>query len=364
MTSRNTSESLVTSSSVVTEASQAEARPQKRPLWKFVLLGLLAILLGGAFGAWLGYQASLRDRLAAEESQKAVLAATQYQLGLADLQAGRYETARKRFEYVLAIKPDFPGITESLAQAMMALTLQLTPTAVPSPTPEPTKDLRKEDELFAQIQQHLADREWQAAIDTIDTLRKLNLQYRAVDVDGMYYIALRNLGVQNILEQGLLEVGIYNLTLAERFAPLDVDAQNYRIWARQYLSAASFWGVDWARVVNYFAQIYPYLPNLRDGSGMTATERFRIASIKYGDQLAAQGQYCEAQVQYENALAIRPDPMVQPTLTAVSDYCANPPGSEQPIPSETPTPGTPTAEASPTPAAPSDTPTPEATPGS
>lgn len=323
--------------------------------WFWVLAALGGIIVSGLLGGWLGYQASLQDRLAEEENQKAVVAATQYQLGLADLAAGRYDTARKRFEFVLSLKPDFPGAMESLAQAMMGLTLQQTPTVTPTSTQAPTPDTRKEEELFARIQQALLDKDWQTAIDTIEVLRKLNLTYRAVDVDGMYYLALRNLGVKNILEDGLLEVGIYNLTLAERFAPLDVDAQNYRIWARQYLSAASFWGVDWARVVNYFSQIYPALPNLRDGSGMTATERFRIASIKYADQLAAQGQYCEAQLHYENALAIAPDPQVQPTLEAVRNWCANPPGVE-PTPTETSTPGTATLPA------PSDTPTPDTTP--
>lgn len=351
----NNEDTIISTSHGTLETPEVTSKPRKIRLWFLILGALGVILISGLLGGWLGYQASLRDRLAEEENQKAIVAATQYQLGLADLAAGRYDTARKRFEFVLALKPDFPGAMESLAQAMMGLTLQQTPTVTPSPTAQPTPDTRKEEELFAQIQRALLNQDWQLAIDTIEVLRKLNLTYRAVDVDGMYYLALRNLGVKNILEQGLLEVGIYNLTLAERFAPLDVDAQNYRIWARQYLSAASFWGVDWKRVVNYFAQIYPALPNLRDGSGMTATQRFRIASIKYADQLAAQGQYCEAQIHYENALSIAPDPQVQPTLEAVREWCANPPGS-QVTPTETSTPGsgmTPT---------PSDTPSPSETP--
>lgn len=353
----NHDDALISTSNQTLEAPEPTEKTRRIRLGFLILGAVGVILISGLLGGWLGYQAGLRDRLAEEENQKAIVAATQYQLGLVDLAAGRYDAARKRFEYVLTLKPDFPGVMDGLAQAMMGLTLQQTPTVTPSPTTQPTPDTRKEEELFAQIQQALLNQDWQLAIDTIEVLRKLNLTYRAVDVDGMYYLALRNLGVKNILEQGLLEVGIYNLTLAERFAPLDVDAQNYRIWARQYLSAASFWGVDWQRVVNYFAQIYPALPNLRDGSGMTATQRFRIASIKYADQLAAQGQYCEAQLHYENALSIAPDPQVQPTLEAVREWCANPPASEAP-PTETPTPG---SEMTPIPSE-TLTPTPEDTP--
>lgn len=85
------------------------------------------------------------------------------------------------------------------------------------------------------------NKEWGQAVEAIQRLRDKNVNYRSVDVDGMYYIALRFLGIENV-SRGQLEVGIYNLTLAERFAPLDVEAQNYRNWARMYLSAASFWG--------------------------------------------------------------------------------------------------------------------------
>jgi hypothetical protein len=116
-----------------------------------------------------------------------------------------------------------------------------------------------------------------------------------------------------------------------------VDASNYRNWARQYITAASFWGVDWAQVVSYFADIYPALPNLRDASGVTATERFRIASIKYGDYLMTQEQYCDAQIQYQNALNLFNDPVVQPTAMTAAEWCANPPGQEEPM-TETPTP--------------------------
>jgi len=159
----------------------------------------------------------------------------------------------------------------------------------------------------------------------------------------MYYLALRFYGVENILNHGQLEAGIYYLTLSERFAPLDVDAMNFRSWARNYIAAASFWGVDWEKVVSYFAEIYPALPNLRDASGMTATERFRIGSIKYGDYLMTQEQYCDAQIHYQNALNIYNDPVVQPTATAAAEWCANPPGVEEPemsspTPTLTPTP--------------------------
>ncbi|MFZ6019878.1 MAG: hypothetical protein ACOYXO_09730 [Chloroflexota bacterium] len=321
---------------------QAETKTHKRiPFWVF-LMGVVFLLAGAAIGVFLGYRAGIELRKQAQQNQVIMEATYQYQLGLVDLEAGRYETARKRFEYVISLQPDFPGAAEKYVEANMLYSLALTPTPAPTPTLEPTPDLRGEEEIFNQISQHLVNKEWGQAVEAIQRLRDKNVNYRSVDVDGMYYIALRFLGIENV-SRGELEVGIYNLTLAERFAPLDVEAQNYRNWARMYLSAASFWGADWARVVRYFADIYPSLPNLRDASGMTAVERYRVASIRYGDQLMTQGLYCDAEIQYRNALTIRPDAVAENAAAQAAQYCANPPNQEEapeevpPLPENTPT---------------------------
>ncbi len=318
--------------------SSPQVTKKKRRHWWLPIVCILIILAGAGLGIFVGYRAGLMDRIKAQNDQKVMDATTQFTMGVADLDAGRFETARKRFEYVISIDPGFPGVADKLAEAMVLMAQALTPTPVPEPTASPTPDLRNEQQLFDQIKQDLAGQNWASAIGNIETLRNLNLEFHAVDVDGLYYIALRFLGIQNILNEGQLEVGIYNLTLSERFAPLDVEAKNYRNWARQYISAATFWGIDWAKVVSYFADIYPALPNLRDASGMTATERFRIASIKYGDFLMTQNQYCDAQIQYQNALNLYNDAAVQASATTAGDYCANPPGQPTAeLPTATPT---------------------------
>ena len=337
------------------------ALPKKRRRLGVYLIGIGILLVGIGIGIFFGYRAGINLRLQAQQDQKVMVATNQYQLGLLDMQAGRYETARKRFESVINADPNFPGAADQLTQAIMQASIALTPTPMPTPTIAPTPDMRGEEEMFAGIQAAMANQDWQGAIASIEALRDLNLEFHAVDIDGMYYISLRFLGVQNILNQGELEVGIYNLTLAERFAPLDVDAKNYRIWARQYIAAASFWKIDWPKVVAYFAEIYPALPNLRDSSGMTATERYRQALVGYGDQLMLESKYCEAQVQYEASLQLSNPGDVQTKATSAAEMCAggSPPppeggtqseptptatpdltGTVLPTPSETPIPGT------------------------
>ena len=183
------------------------------------------------------------------------MAATQFQLGLDDMTNGRYEMARGRFEYVIGLDPTFPGVKEKLTEVMIALLPTTIPTATLTPTPAytPTPDTRGEQEMFKQIQKNLADKKWDEAIVTIESLRTKNLSYETVAVDGLYYIALRNRGVDKILSLGDLEGGMYDLALAARFGPLDRDAESYQVWARYYVTGASFWEVDWEKATYYLA---------------------------------------------------------------------------------------------------------------
>ena len=87
-----------------------------------------------------------------------------------------------------------------------------------------------------------------------------------------------------------------------------------------------------------FGEIYPYLPNLRDGSGWTAQERFRVGSIRYADQLAQEERWCDARYHYAQALALVADERVIPTATAIQLLCEPPTPTPTPTPLETPTP--------------------------
>jgi hypothetical protein len=148
--------------------------------------------------------------------------------------------------------------------------------------------------LLAQAKQLVAAGQWQNALTVLDTLRAKDSTFHAVEVDGMYYFALRNLGV-DLIQAGNLEGGIYELTLAERFAPLDNVAHVLRDNARFYITAASFWELDWERAAEYFSQLNG--SGIWDGT-MTATERYRIAAINYGDQLYGEERFCDAYEQY------------------------------------------------------------------
>jgi len=319
------------------ETTEKTIKNKRKGLW--ILGGIIFVILTMSLGAFIGYSTGIQNRLKNQNSQVAITATTQFQLGLEDLNAGRYEMARKRFEYVIQIDPTFPNATEMLSEAMLKLAMIETPTVFVEPTitVTPTPDLRGVEELYNQAQMFLRNGDWNGAIVTIEALRKEDLSYRAVEVDGIYYIALRHRGVDKILQEGNLEGGIYDLTLVERFGPLDKEADGFRNWARLYLTGTSFWEIDWPQVVYYFGQVASALPNLMDGGHWTASERYRVSLIKYGDQLIAEGNYCGGRDQYQLALSFSQDANLVPTATAAQLLCAPP--TSTPVPS-TPTPET------------------------
>ena len=301
-------------------------------IW-FILIGLFLIFIAGGAGWFFGSQEGQKIRDQEQDIAISEITKTQFDLGVRELEEGRYENAKKRFEYVIQFDPDFPGAQEKLTEVLIAQSIVNTPTPIPLPTLTPTPDFRGEQELLDQAWQFVLAEDWDNAIFTLDLLRDKNLQFHPVEVDGMYYISLRNRGVRRILQEGSLEPGMYDLSLSERFAPLDNDAQGYRVWARFYLSGASFWGVDWPQVVSIFGQLYTSFPNLHDSSGMTAQERYRVGLLKWGDALALQEEYCLAQEKYELAFAFFVDESVSPAATAIYNAC-----EESKEPDETPTP--------------------------
>jgi tetratricopeptide (TPR) repeat protein len=315
---------------------------ERRSGWIITAIGLALVILILAIVS--GAARGINDRVSLAQTQAAPRIQSQLDGARLDIAEGRYEVALSRLNWILEEMADFLSeeelaeVGEVYSQTLVLIAQIGTPTPQPSPVPTevvntPTPDLRGEQELFDNARQFKEDRAWNDVILTLAALRQKNLTFRTVQVDGMLYIALRNRGLEKILAEGSLEPGIYDLTLAERFAPLDSRAEGIRTWTRLYLTGASYWEIDWAQVVFYFEQVYPHLPNLRDGTFMTATDRYRLGAIEYANQLAALGDYCLAQEYYERALAISSNPEIQPTAQWVGEACA---GGEDAPPSPSP----------------------------
>ena len=269
--------------------TQPKKVTSKRKRIVTILIGALILLAALALGGAAGYAQGIGVRVGAQQTSVSKILVEQFDLAQKDIENKRYETARQRLEYIIKQNQDYPGAVDLLTQLMvqMAITPSLTPTLTPTITPTP--DLRAQETIFAQAQDQLKNSDWSGLLDSLDSLRKADPNYKTAQVDDMYYSALRNRGVDEILgnraysQTTNLEGGIYDLTLAERFGPLDGLSDGMRTWARLYILGASFWELDWEQAVFYFEQVAQYAPNLRDSSNFTASQRYYQALLKYGD---------------------------------------------------------------------------------
>jgi hypothetical protein len=292
-------------------------------LWAVLFCGLVlfAIVLGGLIGA----QSTAQNQHSTATAFLKTSLSEQFDLALQDITENRYEVARQRLEYVIAQDPSYPGVTEKMAEVMSVLYATATPTApAPTVTATPTRDLRPVEDLFKQAQSLVAAQKWTEAIDTLVSLRQADPAYQTAKLDGMLFISLRQRGVDKIWKEGDLEGGIYDLALAARFGPLDVQANSSRELARLYVIGSSFWDVLPDQAITYFSQVAAAAPGLRDISGWTASARYREVLIQYGDQLAAKKDWCTAQQQYELALSMGADAALQEKTRNAAIQCSPP----------------------------------------
>jgi len=302
-------------------------RQRKRVSWVWWFLLAISILVGVvAISGLVGYWNGIQIRQAYEATQIAVAVEEQFQLGIKNMEEGRFYIAQQHLKYVLELDPNYPGVIDKLTEVELILNATATPTPQPTPTVTPipftpTPDSRGEAELFAQAEDFIRNEEWSEAITTLETLRKLNPEYRAIDIDGMLYLSLRQRGVQNI-SQGNLETGIYDLSLAERFGILDTEADSWRTWAQYYLRGASFWEVDWGQAVYYFEQVAPMFPNMHDGSFWTASQRYKEALTQYAVALELGQEWCLAEEQYIKLRDYTGDQSLEEKIAEVADKCS------------------------------------------
>lgn len=299
-------------------------------------LGLLAL------AAALGYLIGTAEQQESRQSEVQAIITEQFALGLLDLKEGRYQVARQRFEYIIQLDPTFPQSAEKLAEALLGLRDPVS-TQVALPTP----NLAPVQEILEAARAAYAQGEWNAVIEQLLALRAKDAKYQAVEVDGLMYAALRNRGVQRISVNKLLEEGIYDLSLAESFGPLDEGAINWRSWAQLYLTANSFFGLNWEQAALYFDVVYRVAPGIHND----VTWKYAFSIQMYALQLSAAGDPCAAEEQLDISLEVMVNDDLAPTATAVRDACRTatapppaPPPTEtpgatlEPTPSETPTP--------------------------
>jgi len=314
-------------------------KPVKPSRWRSTLIGVLGFLLLVGLGAFGGYSSGVGTRVQAENAILSQQLSEQYTLAIVDIESGRYEVARQRLEFIISRDPGYAGAQQRLTEVLVMSSI---PTPTVAPTLTATPDFSGAENAFLRAQQLIQVQDWPGSITALDTIRKLDPTYKTEQVDSMYYFALRNQGHDLIVKQGNLEGGIYYLTLAERFGPLDNTTAGLRDGARAYITGASFWELDWAQAITYFEQVSASYPTMWDGS-MTASQRYSTALASYANELFARQEYCDAYDLYLAASAIIVLDGTSSNNAAQANLACNPPTETAapvevaPVITETPT---------------------------
>lgn len=327
-------------------ATSASPSPTRAALWHLRWM-IPALVLVISLAAFAGYRVGGRQREQTRQGEVQQIIQEQYALGLLDLEQERFEIARQRFEYIIRLDPAFPGAPERLAEALLGLSEPLAPTPAQVGA-TPTPNLAPVQEILEQAQTAFTQGDWTGTIEQLLALRAKDASYQPVQVDGLLYAALRNRGLQAISQEKRLEEGMFDLSLAESFAPLDEEASNWRSWAALYLTANSYFGLNWEQAVFYFDIVFNVAPGIRND----VYQKFAQSLHMYASELAAAGDPCEGELQIARSLEVLENEDLEPTATAIAEACltatAKPTRTPQPA-TETPTPEGGTPAETPTP---------------
>jgi tetratricopeptide (TPR) repeat protein len=283
-----------------------------RRWWVLLILIVLAVM---STAVLTGYASGLQRREQLNTEELAQVTKQQFDRAIEEMLAGNLEVARQRFEYVLSLDPSYPGAAEMLGTVLAGLN-QPTPTASPiaSPTPTETPDFSSYDTTFASAQSAFARGDWTSTLDILIRLRGNDPEFHLAEVNQMMAGALRNRGMDKLFA-GDLEQGIYDLTLAQRFGPLDAQAQSWMRSAEFYIFANSYFGLDWALATENFA-------SLCQANIWGACIKYGQAAREYASLLAADGDPCAAQTYYEIGYSYVGPDASEPTATHVANQCA------------------------------------------
>jgi len=302
-----------------------------------MVLGLsLCFICTGIYFGGIGLKA-ISDGFEEQMAENNSHVEERYQKGLTYLEDGNYERAIPEFEYVLSFDGDHAEAKVALRRAQAMVEEQ--PTSTPPSYPDATEN------LWTQAQNQVADRQWAEAIRTLTQLRNLDLSYQTDRVSEMLYTANYQLGLQQLAPEFVEEaVNSFQRALEER--PGDPRVQAEYVKANAYLKANTT--TDKQEIVEQFKELYQ-----QDATYLDVEARMVKAYTLWGDELALAGDWCNAELQYGQALILQPNDTVRTKADNMGSKCISENGTlvatptetlenetlldEQPVPTETST---------------------------
>ena len=306
----------------------------------FMAIWLMAMLIGfGAAGVYQGMQDRTRNVLDSSLQHK--------EQGKAYIKEGNIELALVELKYARQLNPKDREIVDLLASLLPTPAARTAGSTSGTPTPIPTPTLTKvsQDEVLgvalADAHKAFAAKDYDAALLTLEGLRRVEPGYRKAEIDDMLYTSYLSLA-RTYLSDERWEEAIQKFDKALAIRRSD-DVALERQLAADYERGLTSWQADWKRAVESFAEIVRINPTYLD-----ARARLYEALVAYGDYLMDQGSPCLAVDQYTTASAMGSTAQLEGKRSQAVSACAtgvsNPTGSNA-TPGATRPPGQPTATA-------------------
>ncbi|MDM8519218.1 tetratricopeptide repeat protein [Anaerolineales bacterium HSG6] len=253
-----------------------------------VACGLFTFAIIGAFGAYNGYQEA-----AAEVDSKTQI---HYEKGLVHLENGNYERALSEFDYALSFDPNFEVALNAKAEAETGLAAQPTPTSIVIDAATTGTSA-----LLEQAEDHIIKQNWIEAVQALSQLRAIDSSYELDRVSEMIFTANYQLGIEQRTPEQIDEAVLsFERALVER--PDDPKASAELDRAMFYNDGQQAQQRNKSLAVDYFTDLYDLDPTYLD-----VDERVVLAHELLGDDLALQGDWCEAELEYAQAVVLAPN---------------------------------------------------------
>jgi tetratricopeptide (TPR) repeat protein len=229
------------------------------------------------------------------------LAEEYYHRGLVHLEEGNYLLALAEFEEAVRLVPDNWEAQEQLGllQALLGdenpLSSDVSPEAMLS--------------LYGEASTLYSQGKWPEAMMTLERLRRLDPEYRVLEVEEMLFDVYQRQGM-DLVEAGELEDALVLLDRALELEPDDPDVAELRYWISLYLDGLSHWGVDWEGSAATFRELYGLNQSFLD-----VEHRLHDALLSVGDLYYEEGAWCVAESQYAEAVSV----MVSETASSKRD---------------------------------------------
>ena len=283
-----------------------------RPHYRLTLLAVIVAILCAAAIVALGlggFSLGLRDRAQASSN----LAAQHYQVGVNHLTHGEYDLAIAEFELVLRLQANFPDAQAKLAQAQQAQKVEHLPTLVATLTVVPLS------QDVAVIEQALTRQNWTAVIDLGEQFLADHPDYQRDDIIQMLFTAYQKTG-ELAVDQNRLSDALRLFDRALVLNPDDPTVTSTRQQAALYLAASSYWGADWQRTIDTFAQLVDLDSTYKD-----AFQKLYLAYVGYADDAAENGDWCLAANQYTLANQLEDNADILAKQVTAEINCASKP---------------------------------------